>query len=360
MSAKHFVRGLLAAACALPVAGTLLSLNRRRTHWLFRMWDFPRVQIAALAAGSALAYRSGFYRGTGPERALLVADLAVAAWQLYRTRRYTPLWHTMVKDARAVDPANRIVLLMTNVLQTNREYDRLLRIIDDADPDVILAVETDQPWSDALSRLNERYPHSVRVPLDNLYGMLLLSRLELIEPVIEFLIQDDIPSIHTRIRLRSGQEILLHGLHPRPPEPVHDQDSTPRDAELIINGRAIAENPEAPTIVAGDLNDVAWSPTSELFVRISRLLDPRVGRGFYNSFSAKNPFFRYPLDHVFHSTHFKLVRLQRLPPIGSDHFPILIELQYEAHASNEQQAPHEQRHDGTLADQKLEQAGEAR
>ena len=31
----------------------------------------------------------------------------------------------------------------------------------------------------------------------------------------------------------TGDVIFMHGLHPRPPEPIRDQDSTPRDAELV-------------------------------------------------------------------------------------------------------------------------------
>ena len=63
---------------------------------------------------------------------------------------------------------------------------------------------------------------------------------------------------------------------------------------------------------------------------MSGLLDPRIGRGLFNTFDAGNPIFRFPLDHVFHSSHFRLFRLCRLPKVGSDHFPVLVELNLEA------------------------------
>jgi endonuclease/exonuclease/phosphatase (EEP) superfamily protein YafD len=181
----------------------------------------------------------------------------------------------------------------------------------------------------------------------------LLSRLPLVDPKIRFLVQDDIPSIHTGVELRSGDRIFLHGLHPRPPEPIRDQDSTPRDAELVVVGKAIRENGPRPTIVAGDLNDVAWSETSELFLRLSGLLDPRMGRGFYNSYHADHWIMRYPLDHVFHSNHFRLIELQRLPHIGSDHFPMLVELNYEPEAEHAQEPTREKTGDETKANEVL-------
>ncbi|HAW61671.1 MAG TPA: endonuclease, partial [Pseudomonas sp.] len=74
-----------------------------------------------------------------------------------------------------------------------------------------------------------------------------------------------------------------------------------------------------------------------LFRKISGLLDPRVGRGMYNTFHAHHWFLRWPLDHFFHSAHFRFVRLLRLPDIGSDHFPVFIELQYDPTHTEEQQ-----------------------
>lgn len=93
----------------------------------------------------------------------------------------------------------------------------------------------------------------------------------------------------------------------------------------MLWGEEIAET-EGPIVVAGDLNDVAWSPTTRKFKKISGLLDPREGRGFFNTFHAKYPLVKWPLDHVFHSEHFALVNIEKLESIGSDHYPLYTEL----------------------------------
>jgi endonuclease/exonuclease/phosphatase (EEP) superfamily protein YafD len=99
-----------------------------------------------------------------------------------------------------------------------------------------------------------------------------------------------------------------------------------------------AKKSKLPVIVAGDLNDVAWSYTTELFLKVSCLLDPRRGRGFYSTFNSKYLLFRWPLDHVFCSRHFSLVELTRLPNVGSDHFPMFISIQLTEEKMEEQAA----------------------
>jgi endonuclease/exonuclease/phosphatase (EEP) superfamily protein YafD len=250
-------------------------------------------------------------------------------------------------------------LLISNVRMENREHHRLLEVIRNNEPDLVLVVETDAAWARGLEPLRDMYPHRIEQVQENYYGIILFSRLPLVDPQIKFLVQEDIPSVHTAFELPSGDRIFMHGLHPRPPEPIRDQDSTPRDAELVIVGRAIREAGERPVIVAGDLNDVAWSPTSELFLRLSGLFDPRIGRGFYNSYNADEPLLRWPLDHVFHSHHFQIVDLQRLPNVGSDHFPMLIELKYTPEVPPEQIKPGVASEDLAEADEKIEKQAEA-
>lgn len=347
----------------LLAGGTAASLTHS-SHWAVRNWDFPRVQIAAAQVIVGGLYAAYYFQGRAYEWAFLAAVAACVAWQGYKIRPYTPLGPVRVKDAAPAELARRgdaaFRLLISNVLMENREHEKFLRVVRENDPDVVLALETDAAWARALEPLARTHPHTVAHPQENYYGMMLFSRLPLERPRVRFLVQDDVPSIHTGIRLRSGDLVVLHGLHPRPPEPIRDQDSTPRDAELVLVGREIGEgDPAVPTVVAGDLNDVAWSPTSELFLRLSGLLDPRMGRGFFNSFNANSHVFRFPLDHVFHSNEFELVALHRLEKVGSDHFPIMVELLYAPRAREDQPETGKERGDEEEADDRIEEQVEA-
>jgi endonuclease/exonuclease/phosphatase (EEP) superfamily protein YafD len=202
--------------------------------------------------------------------------------------------------------------------------DRLLEIIRDADPDLVLTVEVDEWWTERLTDgLTARYPHKICYPLSNTYGLALFSRLELVEPEVRFIFDEAIPSIRTDVRLRSGAVVGVYGVHPRPPSVL--QDTTGRDIELVRLALEIKAR-GTPAIVLGDLNDVAWSPTTSILMKSGDLLDPRRGWGFYNTYPARWPGLRYPLDYVFNTRHFKICSMRVLPAFGSDHLPLIAEL----------------------------------
>jgi endonuclease/exonuclease/phosphatase (EEP) superfamily protein YafD len=203
-------------------------------------------------------------------------------------------------------------------------------------PDIIITTETDSVWQRHLKSLEQRYRYRQPIPLSNTYGLHLYSRLPLSELSVRFLLEPDIPSIRTKVQLRTGEWIHLFVVHPRPPVPGESSDSRERDAEIIMVGKE-ARKETGGVIVAGDFNDVAWSSNTRLFQQITGYLDPRRGRGFYNTYHAKVPVFRWPLDHIFHSTHFKLVRISKVDGVGSDHFPMFIHLKYEPGEKDTQQ-----------------------
>lgn len=300
----------------------------RRDEWWFRGADFPRLQIlfVGLVALAGLLFINAEW--TSVRELLLLGVIAAVAYQLKMVLPYTPVWKKQVLHVRQdqLNVEQQISLLVANVLTPNHKYHLLLEQINRLQPDVVLTLETDQVWQEALKLIEADYPYRVAVPQDNLYGMHLYSRLPLADTEVKFILSDETPSIHATIRLRSGLSVQLYCLHPKPPSPTEAKDSTLRDAELLIVGDQIKDIDES-CIVMGDLNDVAWSRTTRLFQRISGLLDPRVGRYFMNTFHADYPLLRWSLDHIFHSTDFGLVEMKRLPHIGSDHFPIYVVLQ---------------------------------
>jgi len=345
---------LLTVGALAVIAATLLPLLRSDAWWV-RSFDFPRTQIAfigALLLGLDIAFRAepGLL-----DNILRTAVLLCIVYQAYRIRPYTVLARHQVKAAQNVSEQSTISLLLANVKMTNRNAERLRRIITGADADLLLIVEADKWWQRELSGFARTYPFSVQQPQANTYGMLLYSRFELLRSEVRFLVEEGVPSIRALIGLPVGTEIELHCLHPKPPAPREATQSTERDAELTIVGKE-AKGRDLPVVVMGDLNDVAWSRTTTLFQKISGLLDPRIGRGLYNSFHAGYFFMRFPLDHFFHSTHFRLIELKRLPYFGSDHFPMYVRLSYEPEAQREQKAPESDASDEARAAETISKA----
>lgn len=312
---------LIGVLAAVLVLVTVLPLNQSHRWWI-RIWDYPRAQIATAGIVTTVGL---LLLGDGSWPTLVVA-LGLAGcvgFQLALILPYTVLWPVQALEAENQDDASTIRLLLANVLMDNRDAGGLIRMIREERPDILLAVETDDWWDEQLSVLEERLPFTCHEPLSNTYGLHFFSRLEVRDPEIRHVVEADIPSVRALIRLSSGAWIEFIGVHPKPPD--INQDVAERDAELILAGREAAKS-ALPSIVAGDLNDVAWSHTTRLFQRISGLLDPRVGRGLYSTFNAKLPLLRWPLDHLFHDPRFTVVEIRRLGFFGSDHFPVLVVL----------------------------------
>ena len=329
-------------ALSIGVLGILLTVKPfiRSANWFIRLGDFPRLQVLGLLSISLLVHLFTFDYASLFDYALALVLLACITHQLRCVMPFTPVFPKEVQDAREADSDDsNVSILIFNVLMENENHAGVLEFIKRVDADVVLLAEPNQKWAESLKSLTEIYPFTVSHLLDNHYGMMFFSRLEIHDTEIQFIIQDDIPSIHTQIRLRSGDNIAFHGVHPRPPVPEEFGRSIERDGELLLVGKAVRES-NLPCIVAGDMNDAAWSASTQLFKRISGLLDPRVGRGFYNTFHANYKIFRLPLDHIFHSHHFRLIRLERIKnSCGSDHFPVFVHLSYEKDATAEQPKP---------------------
>ncbi|WP_162339675.1 endonuclease/exonuclease/phosphatase family protein [Cyclobacterium salsum] len=337
----------------LVILASALPLIETGTWWI-RIFDFPRVQMAVLCL---LAIILTFFFLRREKRwfqtVFMVLLAASLFYQVSKIISFTPLVAPTAK--RATDENQKFSLLLSNVLMENQDFEKLKKLIASRDPDLILLTEPNLLWTKALINLDEQYPHTIKEPLNNTYGMILLSKFPLKNGKVNYLVENNIPSIFAKIQLPNGGQFDFFGVHPEPPKP--GSDTYERDTELLIIGKMIKEDPR-PVLVAGDLNDVGWSKTSTLFREYSQLVDPREGRGFFNTYSVFLPLLRYPLDHVFYSNDFGLVHIEKLEPIGSDHFPMWVELTFEPDSTEAEEVENTDAEENAEVEEKVEKGNE--
>ncbi|MGJ8636451.1 MAG: endonuclease/exonuclease/phosphatase family protein [Phycisphaerales bacterium] len=328
------------------VVSTALSMLRHSIWWI-RIWDFPRIQILLLGVlmltlGAWLGIRSGIQADTlhpawiVTTLLLILATLHQASWAI----RMTPLTKPEVGSA-ADHEADRIRIIASNVDYTNSQREASIKVFRGLGPDLLALLEVDDDWESVIQAQSDQFPFSVTEYKSEGRGIALLSRFPLHDTEVKYLVLDDRPSIWGTLRMSDlgspsagdeGDEMIgVCVLHPPPPglEKRNKDErvsSKPRDVELAVAARMIHDSEIKHWMMIGDFNDVGWSHTTEDAKRIGRLLDPRIGRGFFNTFPARKPLLRYPIDHVLVTESFTVSRLSCLEDIGSDHLPLLADL----------------------------------
>lgn len=344
---------LIRLVTAILMVVTLLPLLETGAWWV-RMWDFPRVQFSVTAAIMllALALHAGLSGRRREHAAWLAILLIVGGMQFAKIVPFTELWPVEVPAAQVATQATTtasassstssgksLTMMAANVRFENERYDEVLALFTKHSPDLLLVLELNAAWATALKPLDTIYPYRIGIIKEEGLGMMLWSKQPLKETSTEYLVSDKRPSVFAQLTVQPQSEPLrIAGLHPTPPAlqdrinhnhhaPNERRDSRVRDAELMLVAKRIQQQPNRRWLVIGDLNDVGWSSSVQLFKKSSGLLDPRIGRQLLNTYSANQPLLRIPIDHIFVSDGFELQNMQRLRIPGSDHFAVLAALQ---------------------------------
>tara|TARA_R110002074_G_scaffold5143_5_gene25260 strand:+ start:210 stop:1139 length:930 start_codon:yes stop_codon:yes gene_type:complete len=302
-----------------------------------------------------LAYFFKFDIKNRTDLAFVIVLLGCFIFQIAKVYPYTLFAKYEIQDA-SMNYESSFSIYTANVLQDNENVTDVLADAQKFDADIILFTETDKIWQRLLSeKFGKRY--KVEIPLSNTYGMLLYSKLELVDAKVMYMVEDTIPSIHAKIILPSKDTLQLFAIHPAPPTPQHNPSSVDRDAEMMKIAKLTRES-LFPVIVIGDFNDVAWSETTELFQKVSGLLDLRKGRGLFNTYNAKSFLMRWPLDHIFSSPEFRILDLKLGKNTSSDHYPFFTRLSFEPEYAIEQKLPEPSRDQLKTAFEQIEKEAE--
>jgi len=295
-------------------------------HWFFRTADFVRLQSLFIQLILMLLFLYFEADYTLFSWVLLAGLFISMGYQLIKVIPYSAIYPCRKSEATS---DGSVSILAGNILQTNTNYQKFIKEINRFDPDVVLTMESNSDWEQGLSEIEKTYPHSIKVPLENLYGMHVYSKMKLENIEVKYQIEDDKPSVFFDFPLKNGHAIFFCCLHPAPPSPTENKTAKERDAELILTGKTIRKT-DKPTVVCGDMNDVVWSRTTRLFKKMTGMIDPRVGRGFFPTYHAAYFFLRFPLDHLFHTKDLYVGKMKRSKNFGSDHFAMYYEIHHKA------------------------------
>ncbi len=303
---------LLACAACLPSFLTLAA----RMHWLADLTTHFRVYYAVglLPLVVVLALLHGY------GRALFVA--AVVAWNVIVV---APLYQSPQQyssQTTIAQPDPRLRCLVTNVHTANTQYDRVIDCIRRERPDVFAALEVSDRWMSALGALSDDYPHRRAVPRSDNFGIALFSRFPFETATIEEHGEAAVPSIVARLKI-DEQPFSVIAAHTLPP--VGKRYWTLRNDQLRRLAKRV-EAIEGPVTVLGDLNTTPWSPHLTDLLARSSLRDSRAGYGIQPTWVVRRRLIQLPLDYALVSTEIGVRDFRVLEDVGSDHRPVVVDL----------------------------------
>ena len=222
--------------------------------------------------------------------------------------------------------APSIRVMSFNLLSTNQSFAEVVDYIEATDPDLVLLHEASRPWEVAMESAEFDY-EIIRPRSDDLiFGTLVMVRGEEIQAVSYGFAESQPRAVEVNFR-PTGWSESLSVLSTHPLAPSTEERAGLRDAQLTFAGDWASQR-EGAFFLTGDLNATPWSFPFRRVLAVAELRNSQLGFGLQPSFPATSFFLlRVPIDHLLHSPALTVRDRQLGPALGSDHFPLVVDLQ---------------------------------
>ncbi len=305
---------LVAIPAVALAAVSLAAFAGRWVWWLDILANFRPQYVVSLAILGLVVLMSKWRRiGYG--------IVAVAAINLVFV---LPLYAGSPGEADPDLPSLRVMSF--NLLSTNESYADVIGYIRTVDPDLVFLHEASRPWEVAIESANLEY-EVIRPQSENLiFGTLVMVRGEDVEAISYGFAEAHpraVSIVYRPIGWPEGVSVLsTHAL-----APTEKRRAQLRDAQLEFAAMWAVDR-EGSFVVVGDFNATPWSwPFRDLMAR-APLRNSQLGFGVQPSFPTSSSFLlRVPIDHLLHSNTLAVVDRRLGPAMGTDHFPLVVDLQ---------------------------------
>ncbi len=279
--------------------------------WLFELMTHYRVQLATVMVPLAIA--------------LLATRRSIWGWS-FSAFAASAVVSCIALGVPVSQPAAGKTLLRimsANVYTANSRYTDFLNLVGEVNPDILAIVEYTKHWDKELTSLHNEYLHRVTLPRKHGFGIALFSKQPLRNVEAVWLLKYfDGPTIFCDVDV-DGSPLSVIALHTI--SPLSIQRFTARNTQFEALARRIKDD-QRPRVVLGDFNATTWSPYLTDLLRAGELRDSRQGIGLLPTW----PQFFWPMlisiDHAFVSQEICVHRRWVERDIGSDHFPIVVDI----------------------------------
>ncbi len=307
---RDLLRGIVGATAVMLAFGAIGTVFAKH-WWLFDLASHFRVHYVAAALAAALLALAVRRRVTAIAIVLLAAPHLLVLDTLVRAEA--------AADPGAASPSLRVSTI--NVFWRNPSAGRVVDYVRRIDPDILIVQEADDAWRSDLVRLGALFADAAPDGLDDAYGIVLFSRHPIVAVTRVTPTPGGPPYMVAEIAV-DGQTVSVVALHP--PNPVNARRSALRDRYLAEVAEAVRRL-DGPVIVAGDFNSTAWSAAYRDFVGRTGLANTAHGRGWRPTWPVWPPG-GIAIDHVLVNDRLAVRDVFRGPDVGSDHFPLTVDL----------------------------------
>ena len=271
-------------------------------------------------------------------RRLALLGLAFVAIQLINLAPYIVL-----KTDKTIPISRKLRVVSFNSNLHNDQTSKVISFIKNSDADIVILQEVNSEleikMGSQAQQFKYRFPESIVISDLNVFSKIPFKSEKLIQ-----LGKGSRPMIATSVLIH-GQEIAILAVHTSSPSTregwIRQRQETKNICKNIPNRKMI--------VLAGDLNSTQWTDNFQELEKNSNLRDSSSGFGIQSTWPSHSAMVRMPIgghyrrlnfpfvnqlllipiDQCLVSKEIKVLNRQAGPFLGSDHLPIIIDLDWE-------------------------------
>ncbi|MGI9330349.1 MAG: endonuclease/exonuclease/phosphatase family protein [Gammaproteobacteria bacterium] len=286
-----------------------------RWHWVAELFSHFRLHYL-LVQGVLLIV----FMNTRRYLWLLATVLMALPNAWYVVPYLSPLLAASVTEASAEAPPQ---IVTVNLNYRLRSPAQIIGYLQQSQAEVLVLSEYTPAWAELLEPALSAWPHRQTRPRADPFGLAVFSRQPFISVQELPLNTPGSENLHLVLPL-AGREIDLYAVHLFPP--TSPARAAARNEQLLALANALAENPDRPRLVTGDLNLSPYSPYFSSLLQASGLTDARKKQGLLITWPASPLPLWVAIDHCLADSAAGVSQVKTGPDIGSDHFPLEISL----------------------------------